>query len=625
MAQTIGPLLCRAVHTRTEPFRRQRAAALLAQNTEREDPLRESALKALRCDACGGEWVVREADLDRQLRCPFCAARTRQKPKPDDDGSLGSAICCAVERLGGVPQELDALADAMLAEAPALKKEIRIFARTVCASNGALLRRALETGSADLDALQRELVEEEGLTEAWAASLCDAVRTAAARLNGAAASVLAHVAAEDFDVGERSLAIADGMLTMGTELVAYFGSDETVAVPDGITEIRAFAFAKNGTLQTLTLPDSVHRIGCGAFQECEQLRAVSFGKGLTEIEEDAFIECGALEHIRLPDPLRRIGNCAFAFCSSLQHAELNEGLAVIGKDAFSDCVALESISIPGTVKTIGGGAFSGCSGLESIRLASGVETLEDYVFFKCEALRSVDLPDTVRSAGKCAFSFCAALERVELSDGMTELASGLFKWCETLQTVKLPAKLTCVEQEAFRGCAALETLQFSPSLVKIGAHAFTGCKKLRSITVPKTVEYDPHAFGEESWERVQPEICLLPEKGRKPVRAYETVYPEKHLTFSASKDAYSAYNTTVDTFRIPSGFTHITKLGLTPYAARMRYLEIPRTVRHIDPQAFSSCRALKTVRVEDGNPYYQIIRGALYERESGKILWSPKG
>ena len=60
----------------------------------------------------------------------------------------------------------------------------------------------------------------------------------------------------------------------------------------------------------------------GAFNFCEELRAVSLPAGLARIGDMSFAACYRLEKISIPDSVTEIGEGAFRFCNSLRRVEL---------------------------------------------------------------------------------------------------------------------------------------------------------------------------------------------------------------------------------------------------------------------------------------------------------------
>ena len=556
MPQTIGPLLCKAARGNDAAITEQRSAQLRERNAQQTHPLTDSALTALRCRRCGSEWIVRDADLEQQRRCPCCGAELCERMRVQQFDTLGAALYGAVEQHGqallGNP---DLLAEAMLALAPALKREIRIFSRTLAGEYVEQVSAAMRGDDAQIASLHDALIRDEGLSLDWASSFCEALRTAAELRQSVGKKALTNVDRKPFahpalqqkrmqtpDVaspqpdrsqsrkmsrkeapGASSLIRVDGMSINNGVLVGYSGTNTAVEVPNGVREIGTRAFSMRTDLVSVSLPASVERIDNKAFYGCVSLVRVTLPEGLKSIGDSAFFNCSALRDVTIPDTVHSIGSSAFVWCSSLERA-----------------------AIPG-----------------------GVEELRVMTFANCTSLRSVVLCEGVKAIG-----------------------SGVFSNCKNLSEVSIPR-----------------------TLERIGANVFERCGNLKELTIPKTTDLHPNVFVD-----ISPRIRYY-QKGsasRAPVGGA----PARALTYSDARAAHASFRNETATFTVPSGYTHITRRGLLPYAALMRTLILPKSVRHIDPDAFTDCRALQRIVVEDGNPYYRIQIGKLVETGSSAVIWT---
>lgn len=127
-----------------------------------------------------------------------------------------------------------------------------------------------------------------------------------------------------------------------------------------ITEIGSSVFMKSD-VRTVIIPDTVENIIGIAFDDCENLEEIVFGKGVKSIY------------------------ASIRECPKLHTVVLNEGLESIGKGCFSELPALKSIIIPSTVKEIGNYCFDNV-GLERIEFKGDVNQIDIgyYVFYNSE-------------------------------------------------------------------------------------------------------------------------------------------------------------------------------------------------------------------------------------------------
>ena len=144
----------------------------------------------------------------------------------------------------------------------------------------------------------------------------------------------------------------------------------------------------------VVIGSKVTSIGIRAFQECTNLKNVTFPSSIETIEKWAFYGCVALESVDLShlNDLKQIGNLAFNNCAALKTVKLpqNGNLNTIGANAFSftngqPAPQITEITIPASVTTIGEGAFEGCSKLKKVTFApdSKLETIRNNAFKDC--------------------------------------------------------------------------------------------------------------------------------------------------------------------------------------------------------------------------------------------------
>lgn len=127
----------------------------------------------------------------------------------------------------------------------------------------------------------------------------------------------------------------------GSTLIGYTGTENDVSIPSTVKVIGEGAFQNNTSVTRVSIPKSVERIDAYAFWGCDNLEQVSLGEGLSEVGDFAFANCPGLKSIYFPDNITRIGIMAFA-----------------------DCVSLRNVKIPYTVRTVHDTAFDGCYRLE---------------------------------------------------------------------------------------------------------------------------------------------------------------------------------------------------------------------------------------------------------------------
>lgn len=155
-------------------------------------------MKKIKCQQCNGVWIVDDSDLQRQKVCPYCISPIQKKKEIKEFNSLDKVIYGAVSKMGieiiKNPQQLNGL---MMDMAPALRKEIRIFSKTVTDEYVGYVKETfvqdMETAKATINKLRTLFIEEEGLSETWADMICNGLLDATLYYKGKIQTELINV------------------------------------------------------------------------------------------------------------------------------------------------------------------------------------------------------------------------------------------------------------------------------------------------------------------------------------------------------------------------------------------------------------------------------------------------
>ena len=367
-----------------------------------------------------------------------------------------------------------------------------------------------------------------------------------------------------------------------------------------VVSVEASAFLNNTAITSVVLPDGITSIGENAFNGCESLTSVTFGKNsqLSSIGPGAFNYCYSLESITIPESVTNIGSEAFNYCCGLRSVTFGENsqLTSIGDYAFLGCYSLESITIPASVTSIGEWAFVECYrlvevwNLSKLNITAGsedngyvgyyakrveTEPSESYVYTdengyviyydgKVKALinytgneTKLTIPDDITELNCFALSDCYNITSVTFGENsqLTSIGEGAFNWCESLESITIPDSVTSIGEGAFCCCAKLTSITIPDGVKSIGNHAFAGCSALESITIPDSVlNIGDSAFAE----------CT----------ALESItIPDSVLSIG-----YSAFE------------------GCTA----LKNITIPGSVLSIGDNAFKECTALESATISEG-------------------------
>ena len=253
---------------------------------------------------------------------------------------------------------------------------------------------------------------------------------------------------------------------------------KTVTFEEGTTEIAEGLFAGCTGIEQITIPDTVTVIESGAFGGCINLKEITVPDNVTEIQRSAFEYCSSLKTAKLSGNLESIGVYAFDNCTSLTEVHLSNIIKEIPASTFSGCKKLTTINFPSTLTTIGNSAFSGCESLPEAILPSGVEKIESNAFKNCKAMKKAVVPDTVSSIGSSAFYGCEALTDITLGSKLKKIESQTFYGCTVLPSIVLPYNVTTIGDSAFVNCTKLTQITVPRNTTSIASNAFSYPKKM---------------------------------------------------------------------------------------------------------------------------------------------------
>ena len=424
-----------------------------------------------------------------------------------------------------------------------------------------------------------------------------------------------------------------------------------------VVSVEASAFLNNTAITNVVLPDGITSIGENAFNGCESLTSVLFGKNsqLSSIGPGAFNYCYSLESITIPESVTNIGSDAFIYCYGLRSVTFGENsqLTSIGEGAFNWCESLESITIPDSVTSIGEGAFCCCAKLTSITIPDGVKSIGNHAFAGCSALESITIPDSVLNIGDSAFAECSALESITIPDSVLSIGYSAFEGCTALKNITIPGSVLSIGDNAFKECTALESATISEGVKSIGDNAFYNCTNLVNVSLPDSLtsisfntfygctNLQTYDDGTASYlGNSENHYLVLVSVISKEITSFTIDDKTKFIwssAFSECRVLESIENTqnilcigsyafehcnNLKTFTIPYGVTTIED-GTFFCCTNMQTITIPETVTSIGQSAFEGCNNLKSISIP--NSVTSIGNKAFYECKKLENIIIPDG
>ena len=264
----------------------------------------------------------------------------------------------------------------------------------------------------------------------------------------------------------------DKYVTLGSVLLWYNGTSESVTIPSRCTAVASYAFARCEYLKSFTAYEGLQSIGTGAFYGCSKLDSVNLPSTLSAVGAYAFDGTpylsnageyavagdgvllryqGSDTEIEIPDSIKRIASHAFV-SSKIRSVTLPESVYAIDAYAFADCTGLESIQSSEGLVTIGDGAFRGCKSLSRFKTPESLSYLGQFAFSGDSAIDSAVLRGDHLTVSYNAFKGCTSMRYVLMSDGVSQLYDNAFDGCTALEGISISPKTTDISASALNGC-----------------------------------------------------------------------------------------------------------------------------------------------------------------------------
>lgn len=415
-----------------------------------------------------------------------------------------------------------------------------------------------------------------------------------------------------------------------------------------VIKIAPKAFYGLTAIEELIVPATIKEIGSSAFENCLELKVVTFegGSNLIKIGDNAFNKCKSLREITLPQKLDTIGAYAFAGDRSVENAlrkvifDAQSSLIEIGAYAFSFNPNLLSISLPTSLEKLGKAAFRE-SGLQEVSFGQGgLSEIEDEVFYGC-TLTAVSIPDSVSVIGKNAFAECIYLENVFLGEGVKDIQERAFYNNVSLTDILLPYSLEKIGKQAFKYSQSLTTISIPQNVWYIGEQSFMGCLSLYDVIfeseqisyVGSMAFYDTIWFNEQqktaqgvvyidniaySFVGDMPSMLTLKEGTIAIAPAafenqpnLEKVILPSTLRVVGERAFYNSIN--LEEIDLPEN-SELTEIGAYAfYRAALIEFELPKTVKHIGEGAFKAIEQLADFRIHAESELATIGKEAFSE------------
>ncbi len=216
-----------------------------------------------------------------------------------------------------------------------------------------------------------------------------------------------------------------------------------------------------------------------------------------------------------------------------------------------------------SVTAIGNYAFSGCNQITSINIPNTIAKIGDWACSGCTSLTTVMIPNSIRSIGAGAFDGCENISSIIIPEYVWSIATGSFRGCKNLSSIKVES-----------GNAVYDSRDNCNAIVNTSSNLIIqGCK---NTVIPNTVKI----IGNNAF------------------------YNHEGLT----------------SMTIPNSVTTIYSNAF--WGTGLSAIVIPKTVTDITSAAFSNCKSLSKIVVEEGNTVYDSRENcnAIIKTETNELV-----
>lgn len=403
------------------------------------------------------------------------------------------------------------------------------------------------------------------------------------------------------------VAFSAGLTIENGTVLSYTGRSETVTVPakwegKAVTAIADKAFAGNTEVEQILLPETIQTVGAGAFSGCTRLRSVNLTEACTAVGAYAFNRCERLTAYGTLTGLTKVANGTFLGCTALTEVVLSEAVTEIGEYAFSGCTALTAVDLGDKITRMGDYAFSDCVALKQIHLSTELTALGDGALVGCA-------PTLEITGGNRMYRVVAG--NLYGNNGKTLL---LYVPGEKASAkLQLAQGVNSIGANAFYGNSTVEEMDLTGITLEFAS--LRGMKALRTLTIDDlSAGYLAYYFGASGSGLANGVTGVFTPA------TLETVHIKQELS---SLGDYAFYGVTG--LKQVTGISKIRGIGAYAFAyTAIENLQIPAGTSAIQTGAFNRCENLSSFTVEEGNQYFSVYDGCLYDKAQTTLLIVPR-
>ena len=447
----------------------------------------------------------------------------------------------------------------------------------------------------------------------------------------------------------------------------------SIVVSSSLTIIEENAFEHCQNLNTIYVPEDFNQNIKGySLRKATGICGKNLFYSLDMIKEILYIyESGEMDDYYLFSPPWTKSR------ENINKVVLLEGIQSIGNYSFEYFTQIHEIQIPHSVKRIGENAFQYCSSLKTVSLGREVKTIGRYAFQQCVSLGQLFIPQYVEFIGHSLFYNCHSLNQIIVEKEnkyFISIDGVLFNSNQTTllyypsnkqnETYSIPSSVTILSDYSFLNVKKLKTIIIEGTIKYIGEYVFSDCSLLSTIIyhgkdIPIRCESSSFSNSSVSYiivdfsynfssfcsqkiikeniindntDNTQKDTSIT--KGSCGIECfYEFNISSFTLTISGNGEMnnYETNSVPWELFQQGIKFLYINEgiQTISSYAFvgcnSLVSVTIPSSVNFIGLHAFSSCKALETIIVDERNKIYSSLNGVLFNKNITALYQYPIG
>ncbi len=191
-----------------------------------------------------------------------------------------------------------------------------------------------------------------------------------------------------------------------------------------------------------------------------------------------------------------------------------------------------------------------------------------------------------------AFQWCLKITTLTIPDGTLAIGSLAFTHCESLKKVIIPESVLTIEDYAFAECSSLENISIPQSLLRLGKNPFTGCHKLIKC-VCKSKDY---LVSDGILYTCDMKTIISCFSSNRYINIPKSVTHIEDNAFARCESLFNVF--------LPET---VVKIGAAAFmGSSIVSITLPNSIANIENHAFAGCKSLTQIKIPSNVPELKL-------------------